>query len=130
MIEFKRSQGKYSGIEIKPETVERVKRYMYNFRRITIVEMSCRCSICCLRKYRSFGVREGIWQMLYKVTIGRISTAWLVGVRWQLMKTKQTRQEHQEGWWGHGLRQERIDTACQRLATNKLRTCCLTRHAE
>ena len=79
IINFRRNQREYRGNEIKGETVERVTSYKY----IGLTfhdKLSWKCHadavvkkvhsrLYCLRKLRSFNIREDILQMLYTATI-------------------------------------------------------------
>ena len=82
IINFRRNQREHRGIEIKGETVERVKSYK-KYLGITFDDkLSWKCHVDAvvkkvhsrlyrMRKLRSFDVREDILQMFYTATISR-----------------------------------------------------------
>ena len=84
IIDFRMNQREYSGIEIKGETVERANHYKYLG--ITFDDkLSWKCHVdavvkkvhsrlYCLRKLKSFDLREEMLQIFYTATISNVLT--------------------------------------------------------
>ena len=134
IIDFRKKKSECSSIVIKGEKVERVKTYKYlgiTFdeklswkQHVDATVKKAHSRLYCLRKLRSFDVRNDILQMFYTATIGSVLSFGLTC--WGGNMTQQDRnrldKNIKKAGGVVGRSQENIDATYTRLVTDRLQT--------